>query len=146
MQKKCKIICIYQKKVVPLSPNLKIKTRRQRKTAAKIEVKTYTQIFKRQRKGGSYIYKTAEGEVLINQGTKDYEYFAPSHWGGWVLGTLDECLLNIYEVRDTALKYLRNVTVNPEYYGDDWEREYQIAKDYVEWTKQIDVIPVTTIQ
>ena len=134
------------KKSIIFATNLKIKTRRQRKTAAKIEVKTYTQIFKRQRKGGSYIYKTAEGEVLINQGTKDYEYFAPSHWGGWVLGTLDECLLNIYEVRDTALKYLRNVAVNPEYYGDDWEREYQIAKDYVEWTKQIDVIPVTTIQ
>ena len=105
-------------------------------------LRNYKHIFKHLRPKSGYIYKTDDGEVLIQRGTKNYDYFAPSHWGGFVLGTLDECQKNIYEVRESAQRHLRNVVVNPEYYGDDWEYEYNLAKEYVAWAEQIDVIMV----
>ena len=59
-----------------------------------------------------------------------------------MFGTLDECLRNIYEVRESAERHLRNVMVNPEYYADDWDDELIRAEQYVAWAEQIDVIVV----
>lgn len=106
-------------------------------------LRNYKQVFKHLRPKSGYIYTTDDGEVLIQRGTKDYEYFAPSHWGGFMFGTLDECLKNIYEVRESAERHLRNVVVNPEYYGDDWDYELIRAEQYYKWAfEEIDVLIV----
>ena len=92
-----------------------------------------------------YVYKTSEGEVLMQRATKDYEYYTPSHWYGWMLGTLEECLQEIQEVRGSAARWLDRVINNPSFFGNEWEAEIDKAKEYIEWAQNIKPIKVETL-
>lgn len=100
------------------------------------------QIFKHKMPKSGYVYKTSNGDVLLQRATKDYEYYSPSHWYGWILGTIEECEQNIKEVQDSAAIWFDKVVNNPIVYGKDWDDEVERAKEYVEWTKSIKPIKI----
>lgn len=100
------------------------------------------QIFKHKMPKSGYVYKTSNGDVLLQRATKDYDYYSPSHWYGWILGTLEECEQNIKEVQDSAVIWLDRVINDPSFFGKDWDEEIEKAKEYIEWTKSIELIKI----
>ena len=102
------------------------------------------QVFKHKRPKSGYVYTTSEGEVLMQRATKDYDYYAPSHWYGWFVGTLEECEQNIKEVQASAVRWLDRVINDPDFFKGRYEREIARTKEYIEWTKTIKPIKIQT--